>query len=148
MMPIWMMQLTNGKVIIEYVGEYGRHTRVFTNNQLQVSMYRCDTCPILNVWFACDILGIDIEKALKLTSNKIEYDYFKLFKARLMSKYDIMYDRNAVGNAYQDFIKSGHDLQYTIDVFYGFLNYIRLNYKMDNLEIRYKLNEDEIYDTI
>lgn len=148
------MPLRTGKLVLKYVGPKGRHTEFYIDDTLEEVGFNCNKSIVLLLWYACNQYNKDIEKVL-ITEYEYRYDELGkwlcrvIFRTHLFSKYDIMMQFNATAHAYRDFIKKKiHDpVRTCMSAKQDLVSHLKSKYKLDNLEVIYELNEDEIYES-
>jgi len=145
----WMMQSISGKLILSCIGHDGRHTELYIDDQLVFAGFNTNCSILLALWFACDQDGLDINKAVRIKSdNVINYNFDKLFNSVLLSKYDVLYDSRAVGNAYSLYLTHNYNLQNVLDILNAFYLYVQNKFGITDLIIEYVIDEENIYDEI
>lgn len=71
-----------------------------------------------------------------------------IFKMQLYSKYDVLMKSNAAAHAYKDMIykmKYSDPITVVLSAKRDLILHVQKKYKIDNLEVVYELNEDEIF---
>jgi len=142
---------TNGKIVFKYVGDYGGHTTVYVNNEPIVTSFNMDKSILFLLWCVCDSSYADIEEVLEsgfVYSPDILRNKFtkNIFSVVIESKYDLMYDKNALMQAYKWAIKKKLTVNRVMSLMTDFINFCKKKYKFDNLEIIYELSDDEIFE--
>lgn len=144
--------MISGEIRFSYVGPHGRHTTVYVDNQIVEGVYFTVSCIPLLIWCHCDKARLDIQEVIS-RGERQRSDFadgiLASFKDRALgSKYDILYDRDAIVNAYI-FIEAhgGADpvpgLLFSLD---AYIADVKERFLIDKLEVIYELNENEIYD--
>lgn len=146
-----MTQSTTGKLVLHYVGEYGRHSELYIDNELIVASFNCDKSIMLLLWCACDMANQDINDYI---DADFTYEHTELgaklcrsiFKMKLFSKYDILMKPNATAYAYKDIVyKQKLTPTAVLSARRDLILHVQNKYDIDNLEVVYELDENEIY---
>jgi hypothetical protein len=144
--------LISGTIKFHYLGPSGRHTEVYVDGEFKRGFFFTNTSILLLLWCACDILNKDLESVLTNGYERVESSITDniikdMGDRSLMSKYDILFDDDAVVNAYL-FIKNAgltDMIGSLLDIHDKFIIAIRDMYNIEDLEVIYELQDDEIY---
>ena len=135
----------------EYVGKDGRHTHISVDDEVVEAIYFTSSSLLLSIWCVCDMSQKDVQEVI---TNGIreegEFGNSILLASKdraLGSKYDILFDTQAVVNAYLHIMNHGGDqplgsLLFALDTY---IQYFREKYSEHELEVNYELNESRIY---
>jgi len=141
------------KIVFQYVGPHGRHTEVYQDGELVRGYFFTDTSPLLLLWIACDLRYQNVADVLK---NETDYprrdDISESILARvgdrsLFSKYDVVYDTQAIPNAYlylKD-LKLARPIESILDYMDKLIKKICNELNDYDLEIEYGLDDRDIY---
>ena len=122
------------------------------NGKLEESFFFTDSSIMLMLWFACDSQGMDIFGVLSgydLRSDSEDANKIlaNMSDRSLMSKFDILYDDQAVANAYNYFLTMDMEdpVGAMMNVCDEFIDYIAQKYDLENVNIVCNLDDKEIY---
>jgi CRISPR/Cas system-associated endonuclease/helicase Cas3 len=145
----------NGKLILRYIGSPNYcHTELKIKNNDKYS-FCIDKSLGMIIWIICDIENISKQQLL-LYSNTYSYHpffdtfYKDLFSINIDSKYDILYNNNAVADNYAYLLSKlpSKKINFILSLL-KFIRYSIINeYKIDNLHIIYSFDEREIHEHI
>jgi len=141
----------DGKLVFHYVGEYGRHTELYVNDELVAASFNCNKSIMLLLWCVCDSTSQDIANYINADFDYEETELGKwlcnvIFKPQLYSKYDVLMTPKASANAYKDLVyKKKLTICQALSARRDLILHVQKKYKLDNLEVTYELNEDEIW---
>ena len=147
------MDLTTGKLVLHYVGEYGRHTELYINDELVVAGFNCDKSIMLLLWCACDSKEENIYDYIDSDFTYQETDLGQwlcrnIFKPTLFSKYDVLMSCRATAWAYHDKIykkRYSDPIGVVLSARRDLFLHIQKQFKLNTMEIIYELDEDEIW---
>lgn len=140
-------------VIFRYVGPNGRHTEVYVNDELVKGYFFTNTSIALLMWIACDMSGRDIKEELMNADESLvpESDIIleSMDDRSLLSKYDVLFNRYACANAYVYMrnLKVSNPVGFIMSVHNRFLRDLTIKYGIKDIEVRYELEEDEIFES-
>lgn len=147
------MPSLDGKLVLHYIGEYGRHTELFINDEMVAAGFNCNKSIMLLLWCACDSQYKDVADYIQA-----DYEYREtelgawlcrvIFKPQLYSNYDVLMKPNAAAYAYRDMIykkKYPDPISTVLSARRDLILHMQKRYKLDNLEVVYELDEDEIW---
>jgi len=141
--------LIAGKLVLHYIGEYGKHTELYIEDELVAAGFNCNKSIMLLLWSACDSQYVNVDNYVNAAFDYIETELGAwlcrtIFKPQLFSNYDVLMKPNAAAYAYRDMIyKKKYDNP--IQVVLSARRDLQKRYKIDNLEIEYELDENEIW---
>lgn len=145
------MQSKTGKLIYRYVGSYGCHTEVIQNDKTVAAGYGANTSILYALWCIADrdplyavkdLLEFDFVYANSIFSQTI---IKSIFRPKLYSKYDILFNPNALALAYLDMVKSGVTIDDVLSAKYDLEQYIKQQYNIQTLKVIYEQDEDKIW---
>lgn len=143
--------MKTGKLVLRYVGEYGRHTELYIDDELIAAGFNCDKSIMLLIWCLADKLQISVDDILHAdfvySDSPLGTKLCKtIFTPQLFSKYDILACKNAAANAYYNIIyKKKYSIDEVLSAKRDLILHVQKQFKLDNLEVIYELDEDEIY---
>lgn len=140
-----------GKLVFHYVGEYGKHTELYIDDELIAAGFNCDKSIMLLLWCCCDSQNVNIDDYIH-----VDFDYEEtelgqwlckvIFKPQVFSKYDILMKPNAAAWAYKDKVyKSNLTINQALSARRDLILHTQNRYKIDDLEVVYELDENEIW---
>lgn len=143
----------DGKLVLHYIGEYGRHTELYIEDELIVAGFNCNKSIMLLLWCACDSQRVDINDYLYADYQYEETELGlwlcrSIFKMQLYSKYDVLMKPNAAAYAYMDMIykkKYPNPITTVLSAKRDLILHVQKRYKLNNLEVVYELEENEIW---
>jgi len=144
------MPSTTGKLVLHYIGEHGRHTELFINDELVIAGFNCNKSIMLLCWCVCDSLYIDVDINADFVYEETKLGSWLcnvIFKPQLYSKYDILMKPNAAAYAYHDLVyKKKLTMNQVLSAKHDLVLHVQNKYKIKNLEVVYELQEQEIWD--
>jgi len=148
-----MTPLITGKLVLHYVGEYGRHSELYINDEMVAASFNCNKSIMLLLWCACDSLYENIYDHIDKEFDYVETELGSwlcktIFKPQLYSKYDVLMAKNATAWAYHDMIykkKYSDPIQIVLSARQDLFLHVQKRFKINNLEVQYELDENEIY---
>jgi len=145
------MSLISGKLVLHYIGEYGRHTELFIEDELVAAGFNCNKSIMLLLWCAFDSKNklIDIGTNFKYTETELGmWLCDTIFKPQLFSKYDVLMTGNAAAETYHDMIykkKYQNPIDVVLSAKRDLVLHVQKKFRIDNLEVIYELDEQEIW---
>lgn len=149
-----MTPSATGKLVLHYVGEYGRHTELFINDELVAAGFNCNKSINLLLWCACDSQYQNVSDHIDGDFDYIETELGAwlckvIFRPQLFSKYDVLMSKNATAMAYNDLIykkKYPDPISVVLSAKRDLILHVQKLYKLKTLEVLNELNETEIYE--